>query len=208
MKLKKEKLAVSIVLAWLISAICFSCAKSPYINIDYRLPGEQQPMITEKPVSIEAVDVRDDKVILNEKAQKKFDNFSGQFSLNLRESDSQKTPLGNYTLPQLFETAITHRLNKLGVPIADQPSPEALTMQIEINQFQIGLVEGDWLADISYKASLIEHERQIASETVTGSAQRLKGVGRGGAEKVIGEIFTDVVNRLDIEKLFKKATVK
>lgn len=208
MKLKKATSGVPVLLVWMVSAICFSCAKSPSITVDYRLPGEQQPVITQKPVYIESVDLRNNTVILDKNAQKKFDDFSGQFSLTVQESDNQRTRLGSYALPQLFETAFAHRLTKLNVPITDRPSPETLTMRIEIIQFQIGLVEGDWLADIGYKASLSENEKRIASETVTGSAQRLKGVGRGGADKVIGEIFTDVVNRLDIGRLFEKATVR
>jgi hypothetical protein len=40
---------------------------------------------------------------------------------------------------------------------------------------------------------------------VTGSAERLKVMGRGGAEKVIGEIFTEMINRLNIERLFAQA---
>jgi hypothetical protein len=204
---KKVRSALSKVLAWVVLAICLSCAKSPYINVDYRQTTERRSVITEKPVYIECVDLRRDKAILNEKAKKQFPDFSGEFSLTLKVSDNQQTPMGNYTLPRLFETAFSNRLKQLGVPTSDQPSSDILTLHVEINRFQISLVGRDWAADIGYTASLNDLESRIASETVTGSAQRYKGLGRGGAEKVTGEIFTDAINRLNIERLFSKATV-
>jgi hypothetical protein len=61
------------------------------------------------------------------------------------------------------------------------------------------------MADISYEASLTQDTQLVAREVVTGSAERLKMIGSGGAEKVIGEIFTDMINRLNIERLFQQA---
>jgi hypothetical protein len=77
--------------------------------------------------------------------------------------------------------------------------------QITINQFQINLIGQKWMADISYEASLTQDTQLVAREVVSGSAERLKMIGSGGAEKVIGEIFTDMINRLNIERLFQQA---
>jgi hypothetical protein len=35
----------------------------------------------------------------------------------------------------------------------------------------------------------------------------MKLMGSGGAEKVISEIFTDMINRLNIERLFQQANL-
>ena len=40
---------------------------------------------------------------------------------------------------------------------------------------------------------------------MTGGAERTKVMGKGGGEKLIGELFTDVINKLDIPKLFENA---
>ncbi|MDX2454748.1 hypothetical protein, partial [Desulfosarcina sp.] len=77
--------------------------------------------------------------------------------------------------------------------------------QININQFHINLVGLKWMADISYEVSLTQDTQLVAREVVSGSAERLKVMGSGGAEKVIGEIFTDMINRLNIERLFQQA---
>ena len=113
--------------------------------------------------------------------------------------------MGAYELPILFEVALKQRLQKLGVGIAATPSPSVPVFQIHINQFHINLIGQKWMADISYEASLTQDSQLIAREVVTGSAERLKVMGSGGAEKVIGEIFTDMINRLNIERLFQQA---
>jgi hypothetical protein len=105
----------------------------------------------------------------------------------------------------LFETAMKQRLQKLGVEVAGSPSPSVPLFLVKINQFRINLVGQKWLADVSYEVSLTQEKQLVAREVVTGSAERVKIMGSGGAEKVIGEIFTDMINRLNIERLFEQA---
>ena len=143
--------------------------------------------------------------IFNKRANEKFEHFTGLFSLSLVMSDEQQKIVGAYPLPKLFEAALAQRLQKLGVGISAAPSPSLPVFQININQFHINLVGQKWMADISYEVSLTQDTQLVAREVVSGSAERLKVMGGGGAEKVIGEIFTDMINRLNIERLFQQA---
>jgi hypothetical protein len=86
-----------------------------------------------------------------------------------------------------------------------EPSRDIPVFQIKIDRFHIKLVGQKWLADVSYEASLTKDSLLIAREVVSGSAERVKIMGSGGAEKVIGEIFTEMINRLDVERLFAQA---
>ena len=86
--------------------------------------------------------------------------------------------------------------------VAAEPSPEVLVLRIDINQFRINLVGQKWMADVGFEAKLIEGQQTISRETVSASAQQVKIMGSAGAEEVIGEIFTDAINRLNIERLF------
>jgi hypothetical protein len=45
----------------------------------------------------------------------------------------------------------------------------------------------------------------LASQLISGKAERVKLIGRGAAEKVIGEIFSEIVNKMDVYKLFLEA---
>jgi hypothetical protein len=183
---------------------CFACAKKSYIDVGYRLPSAADTL-PGRTVYVETRDLRSDTEIFNKRANEKFEHFTGLFTLSLVMPDDQPKILGAYALPKLFETALTQRLNKLGVTVTDAPSRRAPVFQININQFNINLVGQKWMADISYEVSLTQDTELVAREVVSGSAERIKVMGSGGAEKVIGEIFTDMINRLNIERLFQQA---
>ena len=56
-----------------------------------------------------------------------------------------------------------------------------------------------------YEARLLKEDRLLAEQTISGDAERIKAFGIGDAEKVLGDIFSDSVNRLNVRKLFEQA---
>ncbi len=204
MILKIANLCLKTTMILLMASGCFSCAKKSYIDVDYHLPAATDALAG-RTVFVETRDLRGDKEIFNPAAKEKFEYFTGLFALVLAMPDDQQKILGAYELPMLFETALKQRLQQLGVTVTGEPAPNMPLFQLKINQFRINLVGQTWLADISYEASLSQDTRLVARESVTGSAERLKVMGSGGAEKVIGEIFTEMINRLNIERLFQQA---
>ena len=204
MVLKNVKGCMKLTLLLLVVTGCFACAKKSYIDVDYRLPIAADTLAG-RTVFVVTRDLRSDKEIFNKRANENFEHFTGLFSLSLVMPDDQTKILGAYPLPKLFETALTQRLQKLGVGVSATSSPSIPIFQININQFHINLVGQKWMADIAYDVSLTQDTQLVAREVVTGSAERLKVMGSDGAEKVIGEIFTDMINRLNIERLFQQA---
>jgi hypothetical protein len=188
----------------LMVVACFACAKKSYIDVDYRLPSDAGTLAG-RTVFFETRDLRSDTEIFNKRANENFKHFTGLFSLSLVMPDDQQKVLGAYPLPKLFEAALKQRLQKLGVGVTAKPSPNIPVFQINIKQFRINLIGQKWMTEISYEASLTQDTQLVAREVVSGSAERLKVMGSGGAEKVIGEIFTDMINRLNIERLFQQA---
>jgi hypothetical protein len=183
---------------------CFSCAKSSYINVDYRLPLAAETLAG-RTVFVETLDLRSDPETFNNRAKEKFEHFTGLFALALETPDNQQKIVGAYPVPMLFETALKQRLKNLGVGLAAEPSTGLPVLQIKLNQFRINLVGQKWQADINYEASLAQDTRRVAREVVSGSAERMKVMGTKDAEKMISEIFTDMINRLNIERLFQQA---
>lgn len=202
MKIVKAGLKITILM--LVAAGCCSCAKRTYMDVDYRLPPIAGTLAG-RTVFVETLDLRNGTAIFNKRAKENFEHFTGLFTLLLEIPGNPQKVLGSYELPMLFETAIKQRLQKLGVSLTGEPSTSVPLFQIKINQFHINLVGQKWLADISYEASLTQDTQLVAREVVTGSAERLKVMGNDGAEEVIGEIFTEVINRLNIERLFQQA---
>ena len=197
---------LKIVLVGLFLAVGIACAKKPFIYVDYRLPPGMDSL-EGRTVFVETNDLRVNKEVFNPRAKKVFKNFTGLFSLTLVKSDDEQTLKGAYTLPRLFETALKERLQNMGITIEKEQSPNTPIFKIEINQFRVNLVGQKWIADISYEVHLTQDQKTTSRETVTGSAERLKIMGGGGAEKIMGEIFTEMINRLDINRLFQQANL-
>ena len=195
---------VKLTLLSLMLVTTLSCAKKTIINVDYRLPDAAKTMAG-KAVYIESRDLRSDTEIFNQRAQEEFEAFTGLFSLSTVTPDGRFAVVGNYPLPQLFEAAMKQRLVRMGIAVSDEPSVATPLFRIDIQRFRIERVGQKWMADIGYEVSLTRDQRQIARERVAGSAERLQVMGSAGAEKVIGEIFSEMMNRLDVERLFAQA---
>ena len=59
------------------------------------------------------------------------------------------------------------------------------------------------MVKISYEAKLLKEGKVLATRTVSGQAERFKLIGRDEADRAMGEIFSDMINRLDVVGLFK-----
>jgi len=204
MAVKRTNTVLNMAMILLVAALVFSCAKKSYIDVAYRLPATADTLAG-RSVFIETRDHRSETEIFNKRAKEQFKHFTGLFALSLEMPDDQQKILGAYELPVLFEAALKERLQKLGVDAVAERSTDTPVFQIKINRFHIRLVGQKWFADVSYEANLTRDAHLIAREVVSGSAERVKIMGSGGAEKVIGEIFTEMINRLNIERLFAQA---
>ncbi len=193
-----------IALLAILAAGSWGCAPKSYVDVAYRLPVEAD-RLTGRTVFVEVLDLRQDNDIFNQRAKEKFKNFSGLFSLSLIVPAEPEEVVGKYELPMLFEKAFSRRLQRLGIKVAQKPSVDTPVFQIKLNRFWISLIGQKWQAKVSYEASLAQDTKMVARELVSGSAERVRVVGSSGAEKVIGELFTDMVNRLDIGRLFAQA---
>ena len=56
---------------------------------------------------------------------------------------------------------------------------------------------------MNYQANLIKQNRVVGGEKITGSAERLRVISGKNAEKIIGELVSDVVNRLNLNDFLK-----
>ena len=93
----------------------------------------------------------------------------------------------------------------MGANVVHDKDPSIPIFNISMRKVRLKLIGVKWYASISCSAGLVVNNQRMASETVTGNAERVRVVGRKGADIVLGNIFTDVVNRIDIVKLFRQA---
>ena len=173
-----------------------------YLN--YRLPAKSEGL-GNKTVSIVFKDERTDQTLFGNKAAQEFKFFTGVFSLSLLQGKKKSVFLGTHELPSLFETAFTQRLSDLDITVASRKPDTDPVFEIVLKEFLIDLKGRNWIATIVYEIHLIRGSKVLATQNINGRAERLKVMGKRDAEKVLEDIFTDTVNKLDIDKLFTDA---
>jgi uncharacterized lipoprotein YajG len=191
-------------LAVLIGILGTSCGTKSYINVNYRLPLSSYDLKGKK-VFLEIKDMRSHQAVFSEKAKTKFKNFTGLFLLSLSENEKNDYVAGAFDLPSLFQAAFSRRLENMGIEILTEKKETEPVIEIDLKKFFLDLANRKWIAEINYDVRLTKEKRLIAKESISANAKRYKWRSQGDVEKVLGEIFTDLINDLDFVKLFQKA---
>jgi hypothetical protein len=189
-----------------IALIIGSCASKNYLVVNYQLPSET---ITAKETEIVLIfkDQRAEKAIVTQSAKMALKDFSGNFALIVTSDSKNERLVGAFSLSSLMKSIFTQRLKNAGIRVASEDQGQATALEIILKAFKLDLVERKWVVQMSYQANFLKHNRFVSGETITGNAERLRVVGSKDAEKVIGELMTDAVNRLDLDALFRSAGI-
>jgi hypothetical protein len=190
-----------LLIAIFIIFIAVSCSKKPFIKISYQLPPSTD-VLKSKKVFFNFKDMRSEKGIFSETARSKFRSFTGDFSLSLITGDGDSFSSGEFDLPSLFQKAFSKRLEQMGAETFFEARREYTCIEIVLKTFHLGLIDRTWVARIGYEASLIKNNKVLSTQNINGNAKRYKLTGNRDAEKLLGELFTDVVNKVDIFGLF------
>jgi uncharacterized lipoprotein YajG len=181
-----------------------ACAKKPYIDLTYQLPAPSASQAG-KQVCLSVVDSRQERELFSNTAKKEFENFTGFFNLTVVGIDKKRSQIGAYELEQLFQKTLEQRLQNMGVDVLKACDGQYPTIQVTIKTFKIDLADRKWKAQVSYETSLTTDGKNFIKESVTGKADRVKIVGSKAAQTVVGELFTDMINRLNINRLFDQS---
>jgi hypothetical protein len=193
---------------WILSIlvlISFSaCSPLPYLEVNYRLPLRSESLKGQK-VSLDLEDVRSAKDMIGRGARDEFGNFSGNISLAVARGAESGVRMGVYETPSLFREAFQKRLENAGaevLPIKEKGVPD---LTLIIQKFLLDLVDRRWTVQMAYEARLSKDGRVLARQIVSGEGERMKVVGREQADIILGEVFTDLLNRVDLDRLFREA---
>ena len=185
------------------------CASKDFLIVNYQLP-EKTEIPEEAAVSLVVKDSREGPAIVTKSAKMALKGSTGNFFIlyvvreNKDKQENKDVPLkGAFGLHSLIKQIFIHRLENAGIRVASEEESRETVVEIILKTFKLDFVERKWVINISYQANLVRQNRFVAGETVTGSAERLRIGGAKSAEKIIGELITDVVNRLDLNELFK-----
>ncbi len=178
------------------------CTSKNFLVVNYQLPAEPQ-ILAEPSVSLVIKDSRKDPAVVTRTAKTVLKDFHGNFALIVDRENKNGRLAGAFSLHSLIRELFKHRLENAGVRVASEEESRELVVEIILEKFKLDFVERKWAIEMAYQATLLKQGRFIAGETITGSAERLRVAGSKEAERVVGELVTDVVNRLNLQALLK-----
>ncbi len=186
-----------------ISMFIISCASIPELKVNYELPPKSEQLKGKK-VILEIVDARKDKEILSHGARKRIEGFSGNLSLSVADYKEKGFKIGIFQVSGLLKEVFRRRLENLGLTVLPRESRGEPQLLIVLKEFTLDLAGQKWVAKMDYEARLTRSGGFMATQDLNGEAERYELVGREGADVVLGEIFTDLVNKLDVVRLFQQ----
>ena len=194
-----------VILTCIISIGSFwGCAGRNYLMVDYQVPMASE-QLKGQTVQLQIDDQRGTKTIFTRTAADQFPLFKDRYSLAWIMPDKERILAGEYDLAALFRNSFEKRLALMDAAVSNDNAPQTPVLAIELKKFSIDLQGRKWVANVSYQAVLTKPGHPVAKEQINGNAERVRVIGRKGADVVISEIFTDTVNRMDLQKLFQRA---
>lgn len=202
MQQHKSRLGTLFVAAIIIAMVA-ACAKPYHFYVKYDLPEPSTELEGQK-VVLKVLDGRDSTDFLSEKARNEYGLWDGSFAL-FHTPKKPKGEIQTYPLIGLMETAMKKRLEAMGIEVVQEKTDATPLFELTLNRFQLDLRDRTWVSDVSYEVKLTKDNQKTGLEKVSGQAERTKVMGRGAGEILVGDIFTESINKLNIINLFKNA---
>ena len=197
--------AISIILV--VGVLSSFCASKNFLTVNYQLPTESVELKDAR-VVLRVKDKREDLRIVTPSAKKALKNFTGHFTLIVAQENKNDRLVGAFSLSSMIREIFKHRLENAGVRIVAEEDIGVPIVEIVLQEFKLDLPNRNWVINMNYQANLIIQNRVVSGEKITGSAERLRVISGKNAEIVIGELVSDVVNRLNLKEFLKSNQIQ
>jgi hypothetical protein len=190
----------------IFAALLFTqaCSSIAYVQLNDRLPAKAVTAGGKKAfLSVE--DERKTKDFVGRGVKREFDNFSETIAYSVKKETEPALKLGLYDVPSLVKEAFRLRVENEGVEIVPERKAGQVELVFVLQDFSLDLVDRNWKVKFGYEVRLIKNGAVLAKQFANGEAERLKLLGTEQADAVVGDLFADVMNRLNVAKLFRDA---
>ena len=181
-----------------------ACSSIAYIQLNDRLPAKANALEGRK-VFLAVEDERKTKEFAGRGVKREFDSFSETLSYSVRKGTEPPLKLGLYDAPSLVKEAFRLRIENEGVEIVPEKKASQVELVFVLQEFSLDLINRTWKVRLGYEARLVKNGAVLSKQFATGEAERLKIIGTEQADAVVGDLFADVMNRLNVAKLFRDA---
>jgi hypothetical protein len=190
----------------ILAALLFTqaCSSIAYVQLNDRLPTKGTTLVGKKAfLSVE--DERKTKEFAGRGVKREFDNFSESIAYSVKKGAEPSLKQGLYDAPSLVKEAFRLRVENEGVEIVPEKKAGQVELVFALQEFSLDLVNRNWKVRMGYEVRLLRDGAFLAKQFATGEAERLKILGTEQADTVVGDLFADVMNRMNLAKLFRDA---
>jgi hypothetical protein len=175
------------------------------LHINYLVPLKA-PSLKGRVLELVVLNKRSGPMLIAGDARSYFPKVIDKYALYVRRQGTHSVErIGESDLTGLFRSAFTQRLRFLGADALDTKRKGTPVLTLAIEQFSLQLEDSQWKALIKYKATIKQYQLTIIEETVKGRADRRNVLGSADANRLMGNLFTQVVNQLDVVQFLQKA---
>ena len=194
---------------WILSilAVLFfaeACSSIAYVQLNDRLPAKASALEGKK-VFLAVEDERKTKDFAGRGVKREFDNFSESIAYSVKKGTEPGLKRGLYEVQSLVTEAFRLRIENEGVEIVPEKKANEVELVFVLQEFSLDLVDRTWKVRLGYEVRLIKNGVLLSKQFATGEAERLKIIGTEQADAVVADLFVDVMNRLNVAKLFREA---
>lgn len=181
-----------------------ACSSIPRLNVAYVVPvGTAVSPLKEVGLIVE--DVRGSGAIFGRGAEAQQGGNIQMASLSIGSAGKDGMPEGIYDVSGLMQEAFKRKFPVEGFKPIPEAAGDIPVVVIVIKKFFLDVMKHNWIGEIAYDAKLMVNGDVKITRSIEGTGKRLNVLGRADADALIGELFTDCVNRLDLEGLFEVA---
>jgi hypothetical protein len=177
-----------------------ACSRKPVFQVNYSLP-QAATAYPGKQVYVSASDGRSMTQFATPEATRELKNFSGLFSLVVLKSENVGDLVGAFEIIPLMSALCKERLQASSVVVAANPASSLTHLEIVLKSFQLDYAKRKWLASMNFEAIATGPDGSTRRQAVNGSAERVKVWANKEAEALVSELASDMINKLDLERL-------
>ena len=208
---KKDRIRGMLNQGWMwilgVLAVLFftqACSSIAYVQLNDRLPAKATALEGKK-VFLVVEDERKTKDFAGRGVKREFDNFSESIAYSVKKGTEPGLKMGLYDVSSLVREAFRLRVGNEGAESVPDKTAGQVELVFVLQEFSLDLVDRNWKVRLAYEVRLVKDGAVLAKQFATGEAERLKILGTEQADTVVGDLFTDVMNRINLVNLFRDA---
>ena len=177
-----------------------ACATLPSMNVTYKTMPKSN-ILEGREIYFRFIDKRPDKDIIGQGAKKIYKHFSGNINFIVSKGKKDESLVGVYEAESLFKNALAIYLENMGLRLLPEPKPGIPELAIKLHDFVLDLSGRRWVARIVYEAEFIQ-DGSVLIRKFRGEGEKYRVSRLTQADQVMSETFTDIINQLDVKRMF------